>query len=292
MPMRLIDQVAQARMPYDVVGAHGACPVPGVAGRSAEVGAVPLRYILQPSIAARCRDLLFTDRGMLVPDNMLLRAPAPSLWIEWDEEVKVGLLVEADETGRRGRIELFWEQDGGDPVLAQAALAFDLDRILPLPAAGSSVFSLCAGEHPLADHLRFHIAWDWMRHLYADGEAAGREAVSAICASVLHDAEMLFAVSALLLHRHEIALIPRSFDRLNRHRLSRRKPALLDHVEVALEIDRPAAMPAVPGGSARASRLHLVRGHMVHREDQAFWRRSHLRGHPSQALLSRTVQLR
>ena len=32
---------------------------------------------IRPAIAARCRALLSTDRGMLATDNMLLRAPAP-----------------------------------------------------------------------------------------------------------------------------------------------------------------------------------------------------------------------
>ncbi|MES2443848.1 MAG: hypothetical protein V4574_13540 [Pseudomonadota bacterium] len=289
--MRLLDQLAQARTSYEVVEAQGVLPVPGAAERRADVGGVPLRYILQPSIATRCRALLTTDRGMLATDNMLLRAPAPRLWLEWEEEVKIGLLVEADETGRRGSIELFWEQQDGDPALAQAMLTFDLDRTLPAPRAGSATFRI-ADEHPLAEHLRFHVAPAWMRHLFADGAAAGREAVATICASVLRDAEMLFAFAPLLLHRQEIALIPRSLERLNRHRLARRKAPLLDHIEVALDMDGWAAQSAAPGGAARASRLHLVRGHMVHRREQIFWRRSHLRGHPLQAVSSRTVQLR
>jgi hypothetical protein len=290
--MRLIDQLAQARTCYDVIGPQGALPVPGAAGQAGGVSEIPLRYMLQPAIAGRCRALLETDRGMLAAGNMLLRAPAPKLWLEWDEEVKVGLLVEADDSGRSGTVQLFWEQQSGDPALAQAMLSFDFDQMLPPPRDGSSTFAVRADEHPLADHLRFHIADEWMQHLFSDGVADGLEAAATICAAVLHDAEMLFAFAPLLLHRHEIALVPSSLDRLNQHRLARRKPALLDHIEVGLDLEMARLYANGMGSAGKAARLHMVRGHMVHRRDQAFWRRSHLRGLLSHAVPTRTVHVR
>lgn len=290
--MRLLDQVAQARAPCVIEDDLGTWRMPAAVDRAATVADVPLRYVLQPQVAARCRQLLRTDRGMLSPHNGLLRASAPRLWIEWAEERRAGLLIDADASGRSGTIEVFWEQARDEPTLAQATLSFDFDHVMPATVVGSSTFQLSADQHPLADHLRFSIPDGWMRHLFANGAAIGRHAVATICANVLADAEMLFAFSPLLLHRPEIDLTPAALDRINRQRLRRGRPELLDHLDVALCLDRAGVGSAVALHPSRTARLHLVRGHMVQRQDRMFWRRSHLRGDMTRPIASRTVHVR
>ena len=228
---------------------------------------------------------------MMRCDNALLRSPAPRLWIEWCEDRRIGLLVGSDDSGRCGTIEVFWEQSEGEPVLAQATLAFGFDgNVPPLPPA-TREFGLRANEHPLAEHLRFRFASPWVDHLQRSGAANARLAFVRIAAEVLRDAAMLFAFSPLLLHRPEIEAAPVTMAQVNRARLRHGRSPLLDHLDVSLTLDGRRRPGHMHRESCRPARLHFVRGHMVHRADKTFWRRSHLRGE-SLSVVSRTVHVR
>lgn len=291
--MRLLDQVAQEREPCIVIDGRGRHRMPGVADRAEAVAECPIRYVLQPNVVSRCRDLLRTDRAMFDRRNGLLRSSAPSLWLEWVEADggRVGLLATADEAGRAGTVEVVWGQREGGPVLGQAVLRFDFEGTPAPPEDGSVAFAVPSAAHPMADHIIFTISRVWADHLFACGEAPGWDAVERVCISVLRDAEMLFAFTALLLHRPEIALVQSDLERINRQREKRNKAALLDHLEASLSLD-PSRFGSVGQGMwHRSSRLHVVRGHMVHRGDAMFWRRSHLRGDLTRPIQSRTVSV-
>lgn len=293
--MRLLDQVVQAVEPVEIDDMTGRHRLPGCVERADALHACPLRWVLQPNVAQRCRDLLRTDRAMLVGENMLLRAPAPHFWIEWMDwgAGRTGLLVEASDDGRRGSVEVFWEQSGREPDYAQARLAFDFDATICQQAnAAVGRFAIEADQHPLSAHLLIDILPEWVPHLSAAGVLAGRQALRHIAASVVASAEMLFAFSAIMLDRPEIDNKPADLGRLNRNRVARGKPALLDHLEVTFNLDGHAASGQRGGSERSGSRLHYVRGHMVRREGKAFWRRSHLRGDPGRPVRSRTVTVR
>jgi hypothetical protein len=96
----------------------------------------------------------------------------------------------------------------------------------------------------------------------------------------------------LLATRSGLPQRAQSFEQLNRRRLRRGKAALLDHIEVHAPLlpeyrDGPRGEPH----TARTSpRLHHVRGHLVRRGSQIFWRVPHLMGSARQgAVHSRTV---
>ena len=53
--------------------------------------------------------------------------------------------------------------------------------------------------------------------------------------------------------------------------------ALFDHVELKLG-QPPSVGAAHAGGSRKFPRMHMVRGHLVRRQDSVFWRSAHIRG--------------
>lgn len=287
--MRLLDQVVQAVHPVEIEDMAGVHRMAGPVERADAVRACPIRWVLQPNVAQRCRTLLQSDRPMLAAENLHLRAPAPRCWIEWMEwgEGRTGLLVQSDEQGRSGSIEVFWEQPTGEPELAQARLDFDFDA----PIGGTGVF-LDADAHPLAAHLRFEISPEWIAHLFREGEARGRGHVIRIARSVVREAEMLFAFAVLTRDRPELDNRPVELGKLNRNRAAKGKPELLDHLEVVLTLDAERGHAHGSGSARSSSRLHHVQGHMVRRAGKAFWRRSHLRGDLARPIASRTVTVK
>jgi hypothetical protein len=73
---------------------------------------------------------------------------------------------------------------------------------------------------------------------------------------------------------------PSDFERLNRARQKAGKTALLDHIYI-----RAPLLPEYAEqqrldqlSTRRGPRLHHVRGHLVRRDHQLFWRVPHLRG--------------
>jgi hypothetical protein len=69
-------------------------------------------------------------------------------------------------------------------------------------------------------------------------------------------------------------------DRLNRSRNREGKAPLLDHTEVLAPLlpEYRATNVDLPPSGRRGPRLHHVRGHLVRRRNQLFWRVPHLRG--------------
>lgn len=295
--MRLVDQVAQARLPLTIDEGGGARTFPAARDHADAIAACPVRYVVDTRAARRCFDLLHTDRGMLAAENDFLRVPAPSFWLEWPGPQSpgagalTGLLVHADDGGRSGQIHTFWEQAGDEPVPAQAVTEFDLEHDCFRRASGEA-FAIAPGLHPLAPHLLFHIHEDWAAHLQRADPASSAAAVRAISGNIMAGVEFMFAFSALLSERSFLRRTAVDLSRLNRQRSKRGKPALLDHVEVRLDLTAGAdAVPAPSRGSRETSRLHYVRGHMVRRKGRTFWRRSHLRGNPATPIVTRTVQV-
>ena len=298
--VKLLDQVVQARLPMEVEDPTGRYCLPGAGEHAASLARCATRYVAEETVARYCASLVQTDAGMLVGDNDFLRVPAPELWLEWqalplqDEMsgARTGLLIEADASGRRGAVTTFWEQREGEPVVAQMTVQFDLDDAALHETAPTGAFMVRADEHPLALHLMFFLRPEWCRYFDRQQSDAVLTAAAAIAANILPGLEMLFTFSALLAER--TCLTERAIDlsRLNRQRARRGGPALLDHVEVRLDLAMESSRAVAGKGIGReAARLHAVRGHLVHRGDRTFWRRSHLRGDATRTGFTRTVHV-
>ena len=294
--MLLMDQVAQARETMVLESRTGRREVPCSADRAQAVAACPLRYVVEPNAADRCRSLLTTDRGMLAAENDLIRMPAPELWVEWLEcdGRRTGCLIEATEDGRAGSIEVFWEQEAGEPVRAQATLQFDFRSDTMAICEPRRAFGLIPGAHPLCRNFWFVLEEEWMSYFQEAAEAPARRAIGTVINTLIPSFEMLLAFSALFTSR-PILLAERSdLSRLNRKRAGAGRKALLDHMKVKLDLSRNAFQSRrdiADATARRLSRLHFVRGHMVRRGPSIFWRRSHLRGDASSDMVRRTVNV-
>jgi hypothetical protein len=84
----------------------------------------------------------------------------------------------------------------------------------------------------------------------------------------------------LLATRPGLPRRPLMLERLNRARSKSGKAPLLAHLEVFAPLipEYPPSGGTGPGIERRPRRLHHVRGHLVRRGSQLFWRVPHLRG--------------
>jgi hypothetical protein len=91
---------------------------------------------------------------------------------------------------------------------------------------------------------------------------------------------MLLAFFLLLSTRNGLPRRPRIMERLNRARARSGKVPLLDHIEVLSPVlpERDGATGNESFGCRRAPRLHHVRGHLMRRGCELYWRVPHLRG--------------
>jgi hypothetical protein len=95
------------------------------------------------------------------------------------------------------------------------------------------------------------------------------------------DIPVILAFLLLLATRPGLPRRSIRLERLNQARMKSGKTRLLDHIEVSsplLPEYRSAAGESLAGYPRRGPRLHHVRGRLVRRGSQLFWRVPHLRG--------------
>jgi hypothetical protein len=256
----------------------------------------------------------------------LLRVPSERVWIEWCDapwlsELQLygfkpqatpagasgrrGALIRASSDGRRGVLRTFWST-GETPygLLAGSMEAyFDLDTEEgeePDPPDEQDRPAICVSDSVNQDadilrrcfRFRYERSWaDYYRRatLTAQQEhAIARHALGTMAA----DIPVLLAFFLLLSTRTGLPQRTPQLERLNRSRARAGKAALLEHIEVSSPVLREAHCAG--NGAAlnlrRAPRLHHVRGHLVRRGSQLFWRVPHLRGNArSGTVRTRTV---
>jgi hypothetical protein len=207
------------------------------------------------------------------------------VWIEWaspKDNGQIGVLVRADADGRSGSLRVFWSTDSGVDA-AQADVLFDFDRGLDFTRAHSRpLYGLHALPPQFAD-LKRHLAvlidseWaDYFRESVLGPQ--GLPEASSQCGDALW-ADAVLALAFFMLLSSRLPMTERQVDRerLNAARTKQGKPALLDHVELKLgQLPSIGAAPA--GGGRKFPRMHMVRGHLVRRQDSIFWRSAHIRG--------------
>ena len=313
--MKLADRIAQCRAPFVVTcGPIGHTRALNNAAECAHaVRSTPIRFVLSDDLTRLCTALAYSKGARTLACADLIRTPAEAVWIEWScrpwqhelslHAIRVedparspghrrGALLQGSKDGRRGTLRTFWSGEAEGDVLASSIEAyFDLDTPEgeePEPPAGrtASTFRVFDPEYGAADIFRrcfrFHYEPSWREYyrradLSPDQRAAlWRHALG----TIVLDIPVLLAFFLLLGTRGGLPQSPQPFERLNRSRLKEGKAPLLAHVDVRAPLlsDYRAREGADPAYGRRGPRLHHVRGHLVRRGGELFWRVPHLRG--------------
>ncbi len=313
--MRLADRITQCRTPYivrndkDGTLAH----LSGAATFANDLVACPTRYVLCDELTRLCAALVYSKGASTLACADLLHVPAERVWVEWCEAPwlaelarygfknheqsilggRHGVLIQSNATGRRGLIRAFWERGDSELDLLASSMEayFDFDTPegeAPAPPDGCNrpairVFDDIAGEADILRRcFRFRYERTWAEY-YANAalcpeqrEAVARHALGTIAMEI----PLLLAFFLLLVIRPGLPRRPLMLERLNRARSKSGKAPLLSQIEVLAPL-----IPEYSGSSGtghgmgrRPQRLHHVRGHLVRRGSQLFWRVPHLRG--------------
>ena len=288
------------------------------------------RYVLSDDLTRLCTALAYSKGARTLECADLLHIPATELWMEWSEAPwreelalhgmarsdvvsssgRRGAWVRASRDGRRGVLRTFWTVGEREiDVLASCMEAyFDLDteeeEPEPLGLAHGSSGHENRGAFAVSNHdgdadllrqcFRFRYEQSWANY-YARAQLSVLEqraiAYHAL-GTIAIDIPVLLAFFLLLGTRSSLPQRPLTLARLNRARARLGKPPLLDHVEVLSPLTQPY-LPTTREGvgvGRRSPRLHHVRGHLVRRGSQLFWRVPHMRGTARSGVVrSRTV---
>jgi len=298
----------------------------GAADFSKDLAQCPIRYVLSDELTRLCTALAYSKGARHLACADLLRMPAERVWVEWCESAwlaelerygfqhkdkdtasagRRGAWIRSSPDGRRGSIRTLWSTGETDfDLLASSMEAyFDLDLEegeYPAPPDAELRPALCVydsvnrGADILQRCFRFRYERTWAeyyRHAMLDAErekAVARHALGTIAT----DIPMLLAFFLLLSTRTGLPRRMPALDRLNRSRTSKGKVPLLDHIEVLspLLLECSSASRGKAAMTRRGPRLHHVRGHLVRRGSQLFWRVPHLRGNAHSGVIrARTV---
>jgi hypothetical protein len=326
--MRLADRIAQCRTPFVVQSAanHTSTRLNGAADFAKDLAQCPTRYVLSDDLTRLCTALAYSKGARNLACADLLRVPAERVWVEWCESAwlaelqlygfqpaakqpgcagRRGVWVQSSRNGRRGWMRTFWSTGETDfDLLASSMEAyFDLDTAEgeePDPPDSRDRPPLCVSDTANRSteilgrcfRFRYERTWaDYYRHAMLTAErqqAVARHALGTIAV----DIPMLLAFFLLLATRTGLPRRTPALDRLNRSRIRAGKAPLLDHIEVR----SPVLLESYSAGSGgptmvrRAPRLHHVRGHLVRRGSEVFWRVPHLRGNARSGVIrTRTV---
>ncbi len=313
--MKLADRVAQWQTPFVVQGlTDGRLTIlNNTADCAGQVAQCPVRYVLSDDLTGLCADLAYSKGARTVTCADLLHVPAELLWVEWCNHPwqsalqrygfplveggcqwvgRRGALIRASADGRRGLLRTFWTDATERDVLASSIESyFDFDTLEgeePEPPDQQECLAIKvydsarAGEDVLARCFRFRYERTWSEYYGRAGLSDAQK--DAICrhalGTIAMDVPMLLAFFLLLATRSGLPQRVQMLQRLNRSRRKSGKEPLLDHIEVRA--------PLLPGyrdsarseaqSTRRGPRLHHVRGHLVRRGSQLFWRVPHLRG--------------
>jgi hypothetical protein len=325
--MRIADQIAQCRTPFIVENTitKQQMRLTGAADFSSALVACPTRYSLSDDLVSLCTALAFSKGARTLACADLLHVPGERVWVEWCEAPWIkelnrygfraqhaqavgrrGALIQSSAQGRRGLIKSFWANGENElDVLASSMEAyFDFDtEVREGPAApdgrnGSaiSVFDRAAGNADILRRcFRFRFERTWQGY-YEQAQLSTCQANSIArhaLGTIAIDIPVILAFLLLLATRPGLPRRSLMLERLNQARMKSGKTRLLDHIEVSsplLPEYRSAAGESLAAYPRRGPWLHHVRGHLVRRGSQLFWRVPHLRGSARAGIVrSRTV---
>ena len=99
--MHLFDRVARVRAPMQVAlrtDPTRPFEVTGASAFASQVERCPLRFVLGDDLTRASAELAFADGARLAGCLDLLRMPATSLWIEWNDEVHKRVIWETQSS--------------------------------------------------------------------------------------------------------------------------------------------------------------------------------------------------
>jgi hypothetical protein len=311
--MRLADRITQCRTPFIVQNTKdGAIThLSGAATFASEILACATRYVLCDDLTRLCTALAYSKGTRTLACADLLHVPAERVWVEWCEAPwraeltrygfrtddrsiaggRRGALIQSSAAGRRGMMRVFWATGESELDLLASSMEAYFDFDTPegaAPAAPSSGATICVSDDGVGDAdilrrcFRFQYERSWAEY-YANTaltpwqrDAVARHALGTIAIEI----PVILTFFLLLATRPGPPRRPLMLERLNRARLRSGKAPLLAHMEVfAPLIPEYASGKATSSGIERPPRrLHHVRGHLVRRGSQLFWRVPHLRG--------------
>jgi len=323
--VNLIDSVAQCHTPF-VVSHRSSGRVTSLnntADCAGPVARCPVRYVLADNLTRLCADLAYSKGAGTIACADLLHMPAETLWVEWCNEPwqralqqygfpliagpaqwvgRRGAWIRASRDGRRGLVRTFWSAAGEEVLASSVEAFFDFDTAIgeepqsPDGEAGNAgrIYDSERPDDILGRCFRFRYERTWSQY-YRSAALAGERRLALwrlAVGTIAIDIPMLLAFFLLLATRNGLPQSPQSLECLNRRRVQHGKAPLLDHIEV-----RAPVLPEYrdgPRGEAQSTRqgprLHHVRGHLVRRGSQIFWRVPHLRGSARTGFVrSRTV---
>jgi hypothetical protein len=327
--VKLADRIAQCRRPFVIACSQSGRrrTLNNAAECAHQMNHVPIRFVLSDDLTRLCTALAYSKGARTLACADLIRVPAEAVWVEWpcrpwqhelglhaiavDDPAyspghRRGALLQGSKDGRRGTLRTFWSGEAEGDVLASCIEAyFDLDTPQgeePEPPAGwsASTHRLSDPTHGSADLLsrcfRFRYEPSW-RQYYAEAGLNSEQRTALWrhgLGTIALDIPVLCAFFLLLSTRAGLPQSPQSFERLNRSRVKAGKAPLLAHIDV-----RAPLLPDCRGHDSedesaahgrRGPRLHHVRGHLVRRGAELFWRVPHLRGNARfGAVRTRTV---
>lgn len=290
----------------------------------------PLRFVLGDDLTRASAELAFAEGTRLADCLDLMRIPAPAMWIEWNDGPhqrvvfethsaaeydvhasgrRVGIFLTSDSQGETALLRTFWTDkvESGGSAVNMSPLETHID-LRGRFAAESDIAGVLAGGFArvrdfagksaatLLDCVRFRFDNRWAAYYKsaATSPAVQREVVHASLATVARDAPFILGFFLLLSAKDATRAVPISRALINRKRRAHGRQPLLDHVELNACLETlHTSGHAVRGSTGRHSpRLHHVRGHLVRRDNQVFWRVPHLRGSAARGVVrSRTVCL-
>lgn len=324
--MRLADRIAQCQTPLLVQNTSdgSVTHLNSAAAFAKDIERCATRYVLSDELTRLCTALAYSKGARSLDCTDLLHVPAERIWIEWTEAPwrnelarygfkgaatgssgRRGIFIESDRRGRQGLMRTFWTSDESEVTVRSSSMEayFDFDTPEgedPATFERQTGPSFCVSDNGAgkADILRrcFRFWFERSWQDYYDGGQLSEVQFAAVAhhalGGVAIDIPVVLAFCLLLSTRPNLPRRPLMLERLNRARSKSGKTRLLDQIEVFSPLlpEYQAANDGTPGISRRASRLHHVRGHLVRRGSQIFWRVPHLRGRARAGVVhSRTV---
>jgi hypothetical protein len=322
--MRLVDRVAQCRVPFVAV-CHATGTKTRLSGASdyaTEVAACPIRYVLSDELTRLCAALAFSKGAQTLACTDLIHIPAQSLWVEWAhgpwlEELqrygfapgdssdgcgRRGAMLKASRSGRQGCVRTFWcaGHTEADVLASSLEAKFDLDAAEGACDPGATGKAIRVSDNyvrkgsALAACFSFEFERTWADYYDRShlSEGARQQVEHHSLGMIALDIPILLAFFLMLNTRSGLPQEPSQLERLNRARCRSGKVPLLDHIDVRAPFPCGhvfRANESAPSGRRRP-RLHHVRGHIVRRRNELFWRVPHMRGQAKGGILkSRTV---
>jgi len=323
--MRLVDRVAQARTPFIALCASTGVQtrLSGVSDCADQVASCPIRYVLSDDLTRLCAALAYSKGARSLSCVDLMRVPAERLWVEWAyapwrNELDLygfppagdnfgnggrrGAMLTASRDGRRGQVRTFWSTGESEFDVSASAMLANFDFDATPDESSCSAFTrhlrVADGQNDkdsaLLKCFDFEFEQSWAQYFErANLSQARRDSLENHSLSTIAlDIPVLLALFLLLNTRTGLPQQQSQLERLNRSRSRCGKAPLLDHVELLAPFPSKYFFGKAdcPPSGRRRPRLHHVRGHLVRRRNELFWRVPHLRGSANAgALKTRTV---